>query len=688
MSYPNTTTSELLLMKIDKLESRIKELEKSENELLITLKKNKAIENIIKENEEKLRNIFENSTNIFYSHTPDHNLTYLSPQVENILGYTQREALNSWTEFVSDNPINFLGYEKTVTAIETGKRQEPYELELIKKNGEKIWVEVRESPVLENGKTISIVGSLTDITEQKKAEQGLKQSENRFKRLFEDLGDAVFVTRIDNNKMGDIVEVNSAAIKQTGYLKDELLQMNIISDLCIAGSGEISTEDWNEKLLKGDLVSTTEKKRRKDGSEYWTEVIVTSIEFKGEKASLSINRDITERKQADSKLKIALEKATESDRLKSVFLASMSHELRTPLNAIIGFSQIIDDELEISEILEFNQTINQSGKHLLKIVEDLFEITLLESNEVQTEKEDIELISFLNNIHNIISIEQQKLNKTHINLKLQIPSQVQNLSVYSDPAKLKQILLNLLNNALKFTHQGYIKYGFHIETQQSKSILKFYVEDTGIGIPNDNLKFIFDIFRQAEESHTRKHGGIGIGLSIARRLSELIGSEIWVESTVGKGSIFYFSIPINNFKLDDKIKSDIVETKIPQNNKLKEKTVLIVEDDDASYELLNILLKKQDITPIWATNGLEAIKIIKNNRNIDLVLMDINMPQMNGYVATIEIKKFKPDLPIIAQTAYFISDDKRKALDVGCDDYISKPISKKELYRIMENCID
>jgi len=272
-------------------------------ERLAIEKLRKQTEKELKESEEKLRAVFENSTNLFYSHSTDHIISYLSPQVKDILGYSPEEAMIKWTELASDNPINESGFENTVRAIETGERQAPYELELIRKNGEKVWVEVREAPLVKDGKTISIVGSLTDITERKKAEKKLRQSEARFKRLFNELGDAVFVTKIGGANMGDILEVNSAASKQTGYTKQELLQMNIIKDLCIPDTGLISTKDWDKKLIAGKTVVTTEKKRKKDGTEIWTEVIVTPIEFKGEIASLSINHDITSRKIAEDALK-------------------------------------------------------------------------------------------------------------------------------------------------------------------------------------------------------------------------------------------------------------------------------------------------------------------------------------------------------------------------------------------------
>ncbi|MBN1651118.1 MAG: PAS domain S-box protein, partial [Bacteroidales bacterium] len=267
----------------------------------------KQSENALKASEEKLSAVFENSTILLYAHSTDHVITYISPQVKDILGYTPDEVLFKWTKLASDNPINEIGIKKTEKAIKTRKAQPPFELELVHKNGEKVWVEVREVPVVKKGKSISIVGSLTDITDRKNAEEKLKQSEKRFKRLFNDLGDAVFVTSIKEDTMGDILEVNPAAVRQTGYAREELLNMNIIRDISIRGSGEIDTSDWNEKLKAGITVTAVEKKRRKDGTEYWTEVLVTPIDFSGEQASLSINHDITSRKIAEDELKASEE---------------------------------------------------------------------------------------------------------------------------------------------------------------------------------------------------------------------------------------------------------------------------------------------------------------------------------------------------------------------------------------------
>lgn len=403
----------------------------------------------------------------------------------------------------------------------------------------------------------------------------------------------------------------------------------------------------------------------------YTESDLKILDFVSDQISLSIHR-----KNAEQNLKDALKKATESDRLKSTFLATMSHELRTPLNAIIGFSDIIDKNLPVDEIVDFVQTINDSGNHLLTIVEDLFDITLIESGQIKIIKEEFQLLPILNNVNEIIEAEQKKTNKENLTLKLILPPNVDELSINSDRSKFKQILINLLKNAIKFTSHGQVSYGFRFESMAKKSYLKFFVKDTGTGIRENQREMIFDMFRQADETYSTTHGGTGIGLSISKKLTELLGGTIWLESEVGKGSTFFFTLPFETTL-------DIQEHTIPEPMKQKDlssKTILIAEDIEASYHLLEAILSKTKIKFLWAKNGEEAVAMCKGDEQIDLVLMDINMPVLNGYDATIAIKKIRPKLPIVAQTAYAIEGDREKALAAGCDDHISKPINKDLLF--------
>ncbi len=405
---------------------------------------------------------------------------------------------------------------------------------------------------------------------------------------------------------------------------------------------------------------------------------VEILEFISDQISISIDRT-----KSEQDLVLALDKATESDRLKSSFLATMSHELRTPLNSIIGFSDLITEELTVDEIIDFVKTINESGHHLLNIVEDIFDITLIESGEIRFEKEDVNLYAIFNEVQELILCEQQKTKKENLSINLLVHPKNKDLIIKSDRDKIKQILVNLLKNALKFTSEGHIQYGFNVESNGLHPVLKFYIKDTGIGIPKDKQDFIFHVFRQVEDSYTKSFGGAGVGLSIAKKLIEFLGGKIWLESEEGMGTTFYFTIPYEEVVLVEE--DDRISINKQKQNEISQKIVLIVEDDESSYKYLNLLILRLGHITHWAKNGEQAIEFCKIHSDIDLVLMDINMPVMNGYESTKKIKKLLPDLPIIAQTAYAMGGDKDKILEVGCDDYISKPINKELLFEKIES---
>lgn len=390
-------------------------------------------------------------------------------------------------------------------------------------------------------------------------------------------------------------------------------------------------------------------------------------------------QNITHFKNVETELKEALEKATESDRIKSTFLATISHELRTPLNPIIGFSELINEEMAIGDIINFNKIINASGNHLLGIVEDLFDITLIESGEVKIVKEDINIHFTLSNVLDIIKLEQRKLEKDEIQIEINVPENFETSYVSTDLSKFKQILLNLLKNALKFTQKGQISFGYKEVEMEGENMLEFFVKDTGIGVAKEKHETIFNLFIQAQDSNTREYGGTGIGLSICKKLSELLGGKIWLESEFGKGSTFFFTIPMSRSLKEMKMVVEEEKKRID----LKEELVLVVEDDKLSSEYLSIVLLKVGIKTVSANNGKRAVEICKENQNVKLVLMDVNMPEMNGYEATKAIKQIKPELPVIMQTAYAILGDEGKCMQAGANGYLSKPIKKEKLIEMV-----
>lgn len=396
------------------------------------------------------------------------------------------------------------------------------------------------------------------------------------------------------------------------------------------------------------------------------------LEFISRQVSISI-----ERKKVEQDLKAALAKTMESDRLKSTFLATMSHELRTPLNAVIGFSEMLQTEVETNKVNEYASIINNSGLNLLEIIEDIFDITLLESGEVKVSNNEFSLSPLMDDIKDTVNLEREKLGKQIIDVKFNPPQNLNTLTINTDRSKLKQILINLIKNALKFTFEGYVEYGLSIE--KIDNVIMFYVKDTGIGIRQEDSEIIFENFRQVDDSNTRIFGGTGLGLSVAKKYSEMIGGKIWVESKFGEGSTFYLTLPY----IEHIAKTAKIRVEQSMSPKFPGKTILIAEDEYSNYELLIVYLEDLEVKTLWARDGEEAVSICESNSNIDLVLMDIKMPKMNGLDATSKIRKSRPNLPIIAQTAFVLHGDDAKAFEAGCNDYIGKPIKRRDLYTLL-----
>ncbi|MDX9782748.1 MAG: ATP-binding protein [Bacteroidales bacterium] len=486
------------------------------------------------------------------------------------------------------------------------------------------------------------------------------------------------------------IEVNNSAIAKYGYSRDEFLNMTIkdirpLEDIThlirdVKNSQEevsLSQNVWRHILKSGELINV--------------EINSHKLIYQGFQARLVTAKDVTEIIKAREKEKKLIEdlieaknRAEESDKIKTTFLATMSHELRTPLNAIIGFSDLITDDLNKDDIDSYATTINKSGRHLLSLIEELFDISLIESGKIKLFYEEVEVADIINEIFAVISREQKLMGRKGVKISISSPSKLKRDSriIYTDQKRLKQILVNLLKNALKFTESGYIEYGYEVMIKDNSEYLKFFVKDSGIGIPHNKLKLIFEEFHQGDAVQVKNFSGAGLGLSISKKLVENLGGRIWVESKEGKGSTFLFTLPLR--KPDKNIikrGEDSMETKVYD---FSGKRLLLAEDDEPSFLLLKAILKRTNIQIVRAKSGKEAVNIALEDNNISMVLMDINMPDMNGFEATEIIKKEKPHLPIIAQTAYSISGDREKILKAGCDDYLSKPINKTELFRIIE----
>lgn len=383
----------------------------------------------------------------------------------------------------------------------------------------------------------------------------------------------------------------------------------------------------------------------------------------------------------NEKLLLAKEKAVEADRLKTAFLANISHELRTPMNGIIGFSKLLLESKDIDDEQrdQYLNIIIKSGNFLLDSVNDIIDLSKIEAKQLKLNYSNFKVDELIDELLSFFIAERDYLNISDIKLIAEKEYDFKDLTIYSDSNRIRQVLYNLLTNALKFTVKGSIKFGYYIE----KPNIVFFVKDTGIGLNEIEKEFIFERFRQVDDKETRKYGGSGIGLTISKGIVENLKGEIWVESKKQNensdglsGSTFYFSIPYNPLKTESANNEKKINCK---QFVWPGKTILIVEDAIISYELLTKFLKYAQVRFVHASDGQLAVDICKSNDQIDLVLMDIQLPILNGLEATNQIKAFKPDLPIIAQTANALDNDKTNMLASGCDDYISKPINRLEL---------
>lgn len=509
------------------------------------------------------------------------------------------------------------------------------------------------------------------LEERKKAEDALAYNHRMLLKLSNQVPGVIYQYRLykdgsscfpfSSEGMNEIYEYSPEEVREDatpvfGRLHPEDIQR--VSDLIYESARTLNVFycEFRVVLPKKGLrwrFSHAVPEKMEDGSTLWHGIIY----------------DITERKKTEEELIRAKEKAEESDKLKSAFLANMSHEIRTPMNGILGFAQLLKEpKLTGEEQQSYISIIEKSGARMLNIINDIVDISKIESGQAIVNLSESNINHQIEYIYTFFKPEAESKN-----LKLSYYNSFPNkdAEIITDKEKLYAILTNLVKNAIKFSDKGMISFGY----KKEKDYLKFYVRDEGIGIPRHRQDEIFKSFVQADISDKMAFQGAGLGLAITKAYVEMLGGEIRVESDEGKGSTFYFTIPFN---IRSKSKNKSISRKSgKKDEELKKLKILIAEDDEECSKLLEFMVKKYSKSTLTSSTGKETLELYRNNPDIDLILMDLKMPNMNGYETTREIRKLNNDVIILAQTAYALAGDEEKAITAGCNGYLSKPIKQE-----------
>ncbi len=514
-----------------------------------------------------------------------------------------------------------------------------------------------------------------ELERRLQAEKELIQEKSILKSLVNSIPDLIFYKNRKNKYMGS----NKSFARFMGLQPDEVVGKDDYALFSLPEAERYNLLD--SKLMKEDKSAKMEM-WSSDADNNYHLLEVVKVPFHDDHGKVlglvGICHDVTTRHKTQQSLRIAKQKAEESDKLKSAFLANMSHEIRTPMNAIIGFAELLGDKDLNDELREELLThINQNSAFLLQLIDDIIDLARIEANEltIKSRRVDIEQImdELFSSTSDLLTPEKDEL----IKFTLEHPTNSKPISTYTDPVRLKQILQNLVDNAFKYTESGKITLRYFLQNEET---LRFEVEDTGVGIPPEKHESIFERFNKLEVDKTKIFRGTGLGLAICKNLVERLGGGIGVDSVPGKGSTFYFTLPHLITQSTEMYPAKDKQQKM--NNETAAK-ILIVEDELSSFKYLQMLIKRDGYQILRAETGIEAIAAMQMHPDIKLILMDIKLPDMDGLTATREIKRLYPKVPIIAQTAFAMSNDENSSREAGCDDYLKKPIRRDVLLKIM-----
>ena len=482
-----------------------------------------------------------------------------------------------------------------------------------------------------------------------------------------------------NNPDASIDYCSPALCHRLGYSSEEIKKLHIWDIESTVAKEEIVMR-W-EKLKKMKTIKNEGVQIAKDGTKFEINYTVDYMKVGKRELACCQVQDMTEIKKREAILENARKKAEESDRMKSVFMANISHEIRTPMNGILGFADLLQrDDLSLEKCHQYAKIIFGCGNNLMQLLNDILDISRIEAGQIELKKEEFCVNQVIEDLYNLYE-PQSKNDGREISLQMHKSLRDDEAIIYSDKRYFNQILTNLVDNALKFTNEGEIIIGYNAK----QSDIEFFVKDSGEGVAPEFMDKIFEPFRQGEEILARKYHGTGLGLAIARNFAELLGGFMRLESKLGQGSTFYLNLPYSrNTKLVQKPSVPVME----MDYDWQDKTFLLVEDNHISFMLLENLLESTGVKILRAETAQQSIDMTEENDDLDLVLMDVRLPDFTGWEAARIIKKSHHDLPIIAQTANANAVDKSKTFQVGCEAYLTKPIIKEEFYETIKKCLE
>ena len=637
----------------------------------LNIRQRSGTEKELKDSEQKYRELIVQLPQTVFELDALGNVVFINPFGCQLLGYNNDDlsaGFNIQNVVVKEeralinNDINL--------AMQGNPQVREYRLQ--KKDGSTFPAIAYSIPIVKEGQTVGLRGIFLDISERKRTEQSLKESENKFRGLAEKSPVGVYIVQDWKFKY-----VNPRFAGIFGYNVEEMT-------LKMGPKDVVLPEDWPnvEGGLKNKLTSEieslyyevrglTKKKNLVD-----IEIFGALTVFESSPAIVGTVLDITERKHIDEHLLRSKEEAEAATKAKSDFLANMSHEIRTPMNAVIGMtSLILETDLNLEQ-REYLETIKNSGQALLAIINDILDFSKIERGKVELERQPFHLQSCIEEALNLISSQaKEKGLKLHYSTEGYIPE-----TIVCDASRIRQVLVNLLTNAVKFTERGEIEVKAWVsELPDDGYEIHFSVRDTGIGISRETSRKLFLPFSQADASTSRKYGGTGLGLAISKKLVELMGGRIWFESEEGKGSTFHFTVRADAF-------AGLSEKELPSSTLLdksksaKDLRILLAEDNPVNRRMAFLMLKKLGYKADSVANGREVLQALER-QSYDLILMDVQMPEMDGLEATKEIRRLWPSCGprILALTAHAIAGDREKCLEVGMDGYLCKPINLEDL---------